>query len=228
MEEIDRNPDTSSTSSERPWTVDTRWEEGPPAGEGPAGPDEGQDEPGRQAESETPSPGSEATRRMAELEDAYRRLAADFLNYRRRMERDQANWAKAARGDLMKGFLEVFDTLELARASAEREETGLADLRNGLDMVLRRLKDTLAAQGIESVGAVGAPYDPTTCEAIGEDDMPDAEPGTVTRVLRAGYRMGDRLLRPALVRVAGGEKTVRTQGDEPSCKDASGAPPDPS
>lgn len=143
-----------------------------------------------------------AEERLVELDDAYKRLVADFANYRRRMDREQARWGEAARGDLVRGFLNVFDTLELARASAERAETRVTDLRSGLDMVLRQLYETLASQGVQTVAEVGTPYDPSTCEAIGEDDVPDVVPGTITTVLRAGYKMGERLLRPALVRVA--------------------------
>lgn len=143
-----------------------------------------------------------ADARVAELEDAYRRLAADFLNYRRRMEREQAQWSQAARGDLLLSLLDVFDILELAGASAQRPETQVADLKNGLDMVLRRLWETLAQAGVERIGQVGMAFDPNTCEALGEEEVPGATPGTVTAVVRTGYRMGERLLRPAWVKVA--------------------------
>jgi len=140
--------------------------------------------------------------RVAELEEAYRRLAADFLNYRRRMEREQAQWSQAARGELLLSLLDVFDILELAGASAERPETQVADLKSGLEMVLRRLWETLAQVGVERIGQVGMAFDPNTCEALGEEEVSGAAPGTVTAVVRTGYRMGERLLRPAWVRVA--------------------------
>ncbi len=157
------------------------------------------------------------------LTDSHRRLAADFANYRRRVERDRADWEEGARGDLLLRLLPVFDNLRRARAAADLgqgAEAAAGALLAGLDMVLRGLDDVLAAAGLHESVRVGDPFDPTTCEAIGEEATDDVAPGRVSAVLQAGYRIGERVLRPALVRVAAAAEAdaaaaqqVASQGD---------------
>jgi molecular chaperone GrpE len=141
---------------------------------------------------------------LRDLEEAHRRLAADFANYRRRVERDRAQWEEAARGDVLIRLLPVFDNLRRARGAASAESGGGANgaLVAGLDMVLRGLDETLGALGVRETVHVGDPFDPVTCEALGEDETLAVPPGRVSQVLQAGYQLGERVLRPALVRVA--------------------------
>lgn len=140
---------------------------------------------------------------LAALEEAHRRLAADFANYRRRVERDRAGWEEAAQGELLLRLLPVFDNLRRAReaAGAAAGEAGTA-LAAGLDMVVRSLDEALASVGVTESVRVGDPFDPATCEALGEEVRDDFAPGSVSAVLLPGYRLGGRVLRPALVRVA--------------------------
>lgn len=147
----------------------------------------------------------EALSRLARSEEAHTRLAADFANYRRRVERDRAEWEDAARSGLLVRLLPVFDNLRRARQAAGQApggEDGARALLTGLDMVVRGMDETLGALGVEETVHVGDAFDPALGEAIGEEGREDIEPGHVSDVLQAGYRLGGRVLRPALVRVA--------------------------
>jgi molecular chaperone GrpE len=148
----------------------------------------------------------EAAARLAQAEDAQRRLAADFANYRRRVDRDRSEWEATARGDLLLRLLPVFDNLRRARQAAGQSTADTNDaagaLLTGLDMVIRGLDEALMAVGLTESVAVGDAFDPVLCEAIGQEERDDIEPGHVSEVLQSGYRLGERVLRPALVRVA--------------------------
>lgn len=142
------------------------------------------------------------------LDEAHRRLMADFANYRRRVERDRADWEAAARGDLLLRVLPAVDNLRRAREAAARggqatdAQAALGAVVTGLDMVVRAFDEALTGVGVEESVAVGDAFDPQTAEAIGQDERDDLEPGQVSEVLQAGYRLAGRVLRPALVRVA--------------------------
>lgn len=162
------------------------------------------------------------------LTDSHRRLAADFANYRRRIERDRADWEEGARGDLLLRLLPVFDNLRRARAAMDGVDgaaPAVGALVAGLDMVLRGLDEALAAVGVRESVAVGDAFDPTTCEAIGEEADAGVPPGHVSSVLQPGYRLGERVLRAALVRVAasGGEAGGGAAAPDPAAEPA----PDP-
>lgn len=172
-----------------------------------------QDEEASARQAETESAPAEATvavldevlARLAQSEEAQTRLAADFANYRRRVERDRAEWEDAARGDLLVRLLPVFDNLRRARQAASQApggEEGASAVLTGLDMVIRGMDETLAALGVEESVHVGDAFDPSLGEAIGEEEREDIAPGQVSSVLQAGYRLAGRVLRPALVRVA--------------------------
>lgn len=161
----------------------------------------------------------EAVARLVQAEDVQRRLAADFANYRRRVDRDRSEWEETARGDLLLRLLPVFDNLRRARQAAGQSATapsseGADVLLTGLDMVIRGLDEALAAVGLQESVAVGDAFDPVLCEAIGQEEREDIEPGHVSEVLQSGYRLGERVLRPALVRVAAAVATVPGGGFE--------------
>ena len=151
------------------------------------------------------------------LVDSHRRLAADFANYRRRVERDRAEWEAAARGDLLLRLLPAFDNLRRARAAVDGTADGgdLGALRSGLDMVLRGLDETLQAIGLEDSVRVGDLFDPKLGEALGEEATEAVMPGHVSDVLQPGYRLGERVLRPALVRVATAPSPARDDAGVP-------------
>ncbi len=127
------------------------------------------------------------------------RVAADFDNYRKRVARDQESQVTRAHERLVKELLPVLDDLERAlQAAAEHEEAKLAD---GVQLVYRELRDALSREGLAEVEADGK-FDPHVHEALLTQPS-DREEGSVLEVLQKGYRLGDRVLRPARVVIAG-------------------------
>jgi molecular chaperone GrpE len=132
--------------------------------------------------------------------DALRRLKAEFDNFRKRAQRDQADLVTRASERLVKQLLPVVDDLERAlEAAANHEEARLED---GVRLVHRALAEALVREGLVEVETEGA-FDPHTQEALLAQPS-EAEEGTVIQVLQKGYRLGDRVLRPARVIVSAG------------------------
>lgn len=152
------------------------------------------------------SPLDAALERLAEAEakrDEYladlQRLAADFDNFRKRVVREQEALMARAGERLVKELLPVLDDIE--RAATVAAQTADATLEEGVRMVHRALHAALAKEGLQEVEADGA-FDPHRHEALMQ--QPSEEPeGTVLQILQKGYRLGDRVLRPARVVVAG-------------------------
>jgi molecular chaperone GrpE len=140
------------------------------------------------------------TRERDEYLDALQRLKAEFENYRKRVSRDQADFVTRASERLVKQLLPVLDDLERAlEAAAEHEE---AKLEEGVRLVHRSLADALAKEGLVEVETDGT-FDPHTQEALLAQPSEAAE-GSVIQVLQKGYKLGDRVLRPARVVVSAG------------------------
>ena len=131
------------------------------------------------------------------LEDL-RRLAAEFDNYRKRVARDHERLAARANERLVKELLPIVDDLERALEAAERHEE--AKLEEGVQLVHRSLADVLRREGLQEIAADGQ-FDPHVHEALLTQPS-EAPEGTVIQVLQKGYRLGDRVLRPARVVVA--------------------------
>ena len=130
--------------------------------------------------------------------DDLRRLAAEFDNFRKRTARDQQNLVARASQRLVAELLPVLDDLERALETAERHDAG--KLEEGVRLVHRSLADALRREGLEEIEADGR-FDPHVHEALLTQPS-EAEEGTVIQVLQKGYRLGDRVLRPARVAVA--------------------------
>jgi molecular chaperone GrpE len=140
------------------------------------------------------------TRERDEYLDALQRLKAEFDNFRKRVQRDQADLISRAAERLVKQLLPVVDDLERAlEAAANHEE---AQLEEGVRLVQRALADALAREGLVEIETGGA-FDPHTQEALLSQPS-DEEEGTVIQVLQKGYKLGDRVLRPARVVVSAG------------------------
>ena len=145
---------------------------------------------------------SELEERIAALEaerDEYlndlRRLAAEFDNFRKRAARDQESLVARAHERLVKELLPVLDNLERALEAASAHEE--AQLEEGVALVARELRDALAKEGLVEIPTEGM-FDPHVHEALLAQPS-EAEEGTVIQVLQKGYRLGDRVLRPARV-----------------------------
>jgi len=135
---------------------------------------------------------------LEELRDRSIRTLADFENYRRRAERERDELRRYAAFEAMSDFLPVLDNLERALSAGGSAD----DVRVGVEMIRRQMRDLLRQRGVAPVEALGQPFDPTIHEAVARDEDPDVDVPTVIEEMQRGYRMHDRLLRPALVKVA--------------------------
>ena len=146
-------------------------------------------------------PLQEARAEAQKNRDQLLRVAADFDNFKKRSRRELGDAVKVAREDLLRDLLPVFDNLERASAHAGGA-TDTKALADGISMVQRQFLDVLGKLGIERIESVGQPFDPAVHEAVQHLETDEYPPGAVANELQAGYRMGDRVLRPAMVVVA--------------------------
>ncbi len=143
---------------------------------------------------------AEAQAKLEELTNDYKRLAADFANYRKRSEAERLDFAKFAKADLIAKLLDVLDGYDRALATVPDELKGQPWVE-GMWLVERKLRSILDAEGLEPIDSLGKPFDPYLHEAVAyvESDQPE---GTVIQEHHKAYRLHDRVIRPALVTVA--------------------------
>jgi molecular chaperone GrpE len=149
-----------------------------------------------------PSGAPPATDGEPELLALLRRERADFLNYRRRVERERAEQHQRARAEAALRLLPLLDELDRAMARVP-DDLAAHPWAQGVGLSRQHLIDALTGLGIERVGEVGEPFDPTRHDALFYETRPDVADQRVGAVIRAGYRQGDRLVRPAQVSVVG-------------------------
>jgi len=135
------------------------------------------------------------------MKDALLRARADMENYRRRVEREREEMNAQRGRDVLLALLPVLDNFERA-IQASRGATDAASVLTGVEMIRDQFRSTLGSQGIQPVAAMGEKFDPSIHEAIGVEQRDDVPDGQVIDVLQDGFLLGDRLLRPAMVRVA--------------------------
>lgn len=135
---------------------------------------------------------------VKDLRDQLLRTLADFDNFRKRAERDKALMQRYALFDVLKDFLDVSDNLGRALAASGPAD----DLKRGVEMIARQFSDLLLRYGVVPVDAVGRPFDPKVHEAVAREESTAVAVPTVVSELQRGYRLHDRLLRPAMVAVA--------------------------
>jgi molecular chaperone GrpE len=141
------------------------------------------------------------TKLNEEYLDGWQRARADFVNYKKRIEREQREAYRRAAGDILTRYLGVVDDLE--RALKDRPTEGdPSNWADGVELIYRKLQSVLEAEGVETIGALGQPFDPNLHEAISHEESDEQPAGYVIDVVQQGYRMGEQVLRPALVRVA--------------------------
>lgn len=137
---------------------------------------------------------------LAELRDSLVRRHAEFDNYRKRVERERQDFAVHAASELIKELLPVMDNLE--RALGAPGDGAEGRLRQGVEITYRQLHEVFKRAGLREVPALEDRFDPHRHEAVDRVDTTEREEGTVVEVLQKGYFLKDRLLRPALVKVA--------------------------
>jgi len=162
---------------------------------------------GRHAATEAPSPdidvaAKELQAQLDERTNDLQRLTAEYANYRKRVDRDRDSVLISAKASLVGELLSVLDDVERAAAHG--------DLTVAFKSVADKLAATLHRAGLAPFGQDGEPFDPSVHEAVQHDTSPDVTGPTVTAVLRRGYRLGDRVLRAALVAVTDHEPTGGT------------------
>ncbi len=164
---------------------------------------EGEDETqGAEAVQPPPSAVSELEKLKAErdaLLDRLARLQAEFDNARKRAQREQQDFREFASADVIKQILPVLDSFDRALKTAGAEP---GEFRNGIELIYRQCQDALQKIGVQPIASVGQPFDPRVHEAIEMVDTKDAPDHQVLEELQRGYKYKDRLLRPAMVRVA--------------------------
>lgn len=149
-------------------------------------------------ETVTESAEERLTRELAEMNDKYLRMLAEYENYRRRSQKERQSVYTDAVCDTLKKILPIADNL--ARASAA--EGDAEAVRKGLSMTEKALADLLTAFGAEAYGAKGDAFDPNLHNAVLHEDNPDLPENTICEVFECGYRMGDKIIRYAMVKVA--------------------------
>ena len=138
-----------------------------------------------------------------ERDDFYERLlrkTAEFDNFRKRVERERKDFTEWAAADVLSELLAVLDDFDRAMASPAPPEAQA--FKAGLELIHRALVDLLRKRGVTAIETVGADFDPHRHQAVAYDIVPGAREGEVVEELRKGYTLGERLLRPALVKVA--------------------------
>jgi molecular chaperone GrpE len=153
-----------------------------------------------QRPAETDATVDELRSRLKDTETQHLRLAADFANFRKRARQEQADTSRHAASGLATRLLPVLDDGE--RALRHAPTTADENWLRGIELTFRRLRDELASIGLEPIETVGSRFDPRIHEAVGSEESAVHPEGTVVDELRPGYRIGDEVLRPALVRLA--------------------------
>ena len=139
-----------------------------------------------------------AESKTSEYRDSWMRSQAEFQNYKKRLERDNELTYVSMKGDIIKKILPVLDDLERALQNRPTDNAWA----NGIDLIARKMQNILDSEGIQRIEAEGTEFDPKFHEAISHEPADGVKSGFVISVVQNGYMLGDRVIRPALVRVA--------------------------
>ncbi|HKY20863.1 MAG TPA: nucleotide exchange factor GrpE [Vicinamibacterales bacterium] len=162
------------------------------------------DEGASQTESPDPTPALadeivELRKERDALQDRLLRQAAEFDNYRKRIDRERRDISQYAATEFLQELLPIIDDFERA---LRIDAAGAESYRQGLEIIHRALMEMLRKRGVTPIEAVGTIFNPELHQAVSHEEDPDRRDGEVTEEFARGYRMGDKLLRPAMVKVA--------------------------
>ena len=152
-------------------------------------------------ENKTESPKTELQQKKEELEeltDRYKRVMAEFENYKKRAQKERESLYNMTLSDVIEAILPVMDNLE----NAAKAETQDESYKQGVQMVLKQLKDVLESKGVKEIPAVGETFDPSLHEAVSSVDDPNTESQKIVQEYRKGYKIGSRVIRHSMVVVA--------------------------
>jgi molecular chaperone GrpE len=203
-------PFTSTTTSPEAWPAGEA-PVGP--GSGPGGPESGGHESGDAASGQPAAAAAETAAKLAERTADLQRLQAEYANYRKRVERDRVAVREQALANVLNELLPVLDDIGRAREHGE--------LTGGFKSVADSLEGVMVKLGLTPFGENGDPFDPTLHEALMHSYSPDVTETTCVQILQPGYKVGERIIRPARVSVA--EPAEAASGD--SGQPGAGAPP---
>ena len=155
----------------------------------------------------TPEQIEDLKSRAAKADENWERLlrtTADFENFKKRAAREKQDALKFANESLIQKLIPLLDNFDMALAAVQNGQTGAASssLQSGINMILQQFKSALTEAGLEEVDATGKPFDPNLHEAISQQETAEVPEGHVVQQLRKGYKLRDRLLRPASVIIA--------------------------
>lgn len=134
---------------------------------------------------------------LAEQQDQYTRMLAEYANYKRRTEQEKESIGQFAKSEILRQLLPSLDNLERAVDAPDGP-----DYRKGVDMIIGKLHEELQKLGLQEIPALGQTFDPEIHHAVMREDADGVEAETVTEVFQKGYTFGDRVIRPAMVKVA--------------------------
>ena len=159
-----------------------------------------QDPQQQQQDEAQPDPLEELRRERDALQDRLLRTAAEFDNYRKRMDRERRDLAEHTAAEAIKDLLPIIDNLERALQASAQDDP----LRKGVELIHRQMLEMLRKRGVTPIEALGADFDPNVHEAVTHEESDQHREGEVMQELQRGYKVGERLLRPAMVKVAKG------------------------
>jgi molecular chaperone GrpE len=155
-------------------------------------------DPEQQQDETQPDPLEDLRRERDGLQDRLLRTAAEFDNYRKRMDRERRELADYTAGEVVSELLPIVDNLERALQAAAEDDP----LRKGVELIHRQMLDLLRKRGVKPIEALGTDFDPNFHQAVIHEESTEHREGEVMAELQRGYVVGDRLLRPAMVKVA--------------------------
>ena len=169
----------------------------------PADPSLAEADPSVPNDTAADDPAAELRRERDDFKDRWMRKSAEFDNYRKRIERERREQADSTVADLLESLLAVVDDFDRALTVEAGPEADA--YRTGVELIHAKLLDFLKKRGVRAIDALGADFDPNIHQAVMHEVSPDHRDGEVIGELRKGYMLGDKLLRPAMVKVAKGE-----------------------
>ncbi|RMH34615.1 MAG: nucleotide exchange factor GrpE [Nitrospirae bacterium] len=155
------------------------------------------------------------TQEYNELQEKYLRLAAEFENYKRRIQREQVEQIKFANEKILKELLTTVDNLERA-IQCGRDQQTVGALLEGVELTYKHLVDTLTKFGVKQIESAGQPFDPSKHQAVAQVEAPSTPPNMVVEEYQKGYLLNERILRPAMVTVSKepSDKNQPSTGDQ--------------
>jgi molecular chaperone GrpE len=143
----------------------------------------------------------EMTAKAEEYLDGWQRARAEFANYKKRVLREHIDIRQVARGEVIKLYLDIADDLD--RALQDKPENGEGQIwAEGIEIIFQKLRSRLESEGIKPMNPLGEEFDPNIHEALMKEESEEYESGQIIEVMQEGYWIGEKVLRPALVRVA--------------------------